>query len=139
MMKHLVTTQINKPLTVLVSDSQQVKYVCWGLPPERGVNDILIAGERARLLYQALSGHAWGEHPATATPDKALKARWKISQMENTALLRLVLLNFGHRYEPWLGVTRLVDGKIVANSEAVSYPLESIQSMKALMTMALAS
>jgi len=122
-----------KLVTILISDRQQVKYVCWGPPPERGENDIVVGGYRAEVLYQALAGHTFEEHPDTATMDRALEARWKVAQMENAALLKLVLLNFGHRFEPWLGITRLdSQGRIVANPEAISYPLESKQSVKAL-------
>ena len=118
-------TSFDRPLVLAVSDTYSVVYAGWGDPPPGAVKEdaTLITGEIAELLYEALAGHTFGEHPKNAFASRARVRRSFINkrfknmrvspnshQASATIMLFLaqaVVMQHKNVMMPWLGVTML--------------------------------
>lgn len=116
---------MQRPLTVLLSSTGEIKYVCQGEPPKemQNLGDVVIKGEWADLLYLSVAGHAFEEHPDAADESRAIGARWKLCNISGARDVHLALIRFGHRIKPWLGCTPL-DGAGHPLMDAAEHNLE---------------
>lgn len=100
-----------KPLMITIDDQYNIVYVSWGPPPREVTKHFftIVSGALAHQLYIALAGHAYGEPPETASVKRSLEARRKITSMglAGARTPRLALIRWGHKIQPWLGVTKI--------------------------------
>lgn len=99
---------ITKPLTITLNNQRAIKYVCQGPPLNEHLEsgDVVIEGELATLLYRAVTGHEYNEHPDEADESRAIGARWTLVTTQSNTDAQLALIQFGHVIRPWLGWTK---------------------------------
>lgn len=90
---------------------------------ELGLSEII-----GQLLYIALTGHAFGQHPHSAHSLIAAQARYLIEsragQSKEYLLAHQVLVDWGLVYQPWLGVLgQDAEGQVVESHPCYHYRL----------------
>lgn len=108
------TYQTRYPLCVVVGTDHQVEYVGFGPPPPDHLpagEKVIISGDMAVLLYVALTGHAYEDHPDSANINEASVAREEITALndEEARTAQAVVRTWGDHIQPWLFVTKLDD------------------------------
>lgn len=125
-----------RALTIRADGQNRVTYVGYGQPPDGcTATDTLINGVVAETMYLALTGHTYEESPGEANIRRAIAARLEIMSRNQPAdwAPRLVLLAWGSKIQPWLGLTKLIEARPVcedpAYAEVVEYSLRKYLPM----------
>jgi len=114
-----------RPLTIAVDEHNTIAYVGWGEPPAGmlGKQVTLLVGFLAELLFRAVAGRNYHEHPDNADWHTAQEARSELKKQSRLArfakngktsedqlksvLAQVVAAGYPGFIHPWLGSIKL--------------------------------